>query len=555
MNDILAKTKPPPKTQPAKPPAAKPITSFKVLVVDDQQQMRQIIRESLYRLGIRNVVMAGSAKEALKAMHIENVDVVLSDYNLGEGTDGQQLLEAARGSNVLSPVAPWIFITANSLKGDVLAAGDYIPDGYIVKPFTDQLLSRYIEAHSSRKAMLAPLLYAVDAKKWDQVLEIADDFAQRRDALSVEGLKQKAQALMKLARFDDALATCNQVLQLNSEIAWARLVQAQAMRALGKTEAARAALEQLISTQPGYASAYDTLLEITEEQGDQEASLATARAVADLVPNAKRKIRLGTVALGAGHTDVAVKALEQAVAKNRASITKSHNENVLLAQALVDSGDTKRALSVAADVVKQFPEDPAAQMLSKAVSAQAHQQNGNSAEAALLMAQVEQAIGETALDDTHKLLVAKTAMATGRLEIGQELIAAIARNNTDRPLMVAAALRAAHGTPVEGQCMALVERAGADVQQALETLKEAKRNGDFENAISVGEVALSLSPTNFIVLIELCTLYLVAMGRLGQAEVHAARARELLTSLEEKHPNHSRVAAARKFYRERLSAD
>jgi CheY-like chemotaxis protein len=73
-----------------KAPTIKPIASFKVLVIDDQQQMRQIIRESLYRLGIRSVAMAGNAREALKVMQAESIDVVLSDYNLGEGTDGQQ---------------------------------------------------------------------------------------------------------------------------------------------------------------------------------------------------------------------------------------------------------------------------------------------------------------------------------------------------------------------------------------------------------------------------------------------------------------------------------
>jgi CheY-like chemotaxis protein len=533
--------------------APRPLTSFKVLVIDDQQQMRQIIRESLYRLGIRNVVMAGSAKEALKAMQAENVDVVLSDYNLGEGTDGQQLLEAARSSNVLSPTAPWIFITANSLRTDVLAAGDFTPDGYIVKPFADQLLARYIETLSARKQTLAPLLHAVDARQWDHVLTVAESFVQRSDALSVEGLKQKAGALMKLGRFEEALAAYGRALAMSSELPWARLGQANALRAVGTPDEARQALQQLIESQPDYASAYDALLEIAEEQGDQEGALETARAVADLVPNARRKIRLGTVALGAGRADVAVKALEQAVAKNKGSVTRSHHENVLLAQALIDNGDPKKALAVAADVAKQYPDQPAAQVMSKAMCAQAHQQSGNAAEALKLMAEVEAELGATSLDDTHKLLVAKTALATGRHDIGQELIEAIARNNTDKPLVVAAALRAAAGTPVEAACHSLVERAGAEVQRALEGLLQAKRNGDFAQAIDIGESARQLSPANFSVLIELCTLYLIAMSRLGKAREHALRARELLASLEERHPNHTRVAAARKFYRERLA--
>ena len=137
--------------------------------------------------------------------------------------------------------------------------------------------------------------------------------------------------------------------------------------------------------------------------------------------------------------------------------------------------------------------------------------------------------------------------------MGQGLIEAIARNNSDKPLIVAAALRAAEGTPVEAACQTLVERAGAEMQRALDGLHQAKRSGDFAQAIEIGESAFRLSPANFSVLIELCTLYLVAMSRLGKAREHALRARELLASLEERHPNHSRVAAARKFYRERLA--
>ncbi|MBW8831739.1 MAG: response regulator [Burkholderiales bacterium] len=535
-------------------PVARPLSSFKVLVIDDQQQMRQIIRESLYRLGIRNVVMTGNAREALKAMHVENVDVVLSDYNLGEGTDGQQLLEVARSTNVLNPTAPWIFITANSLRNDVLAAGDFTPDGYIVKPFTDQLLCRYIETLSARKAMLAPLLHAIDAKKWNEVLAVAAGFIARGDSLSIEGMKQKANAFMKLGRFEEANAAYNAVLQLNSELPWARLGSANALRAMGRVDEARRAFEALIATHPDYASAYDALLEIAEEQGDQDAALATARAVADLVPNARRKFRLGAVALDAGKADVAVKALEHAVAKNKGSVTRSHQENVLLAQALLDNGDPKKALAVATDAAKQYPDHPGAQVLSKAVCAQVHQCTGNTEEATKLMAEVERELVSASLADSNKLLIAKSALATGRLELGQGLIEAVARNNTDKPLMLNAALRAAQGTAVEGACQDIVARAGAEVQQALQDLQLAKRNADFIRAIDIGETALAVSPANFHIQIELCTLYLVAMGRACGKPEHATRAEDLLTALDRKHPNHTRVAAARKFYRERLAS-
>ena len=536
----------------------KPTSAYKVLVIDDQQQMRQIIRESLYRLGIRNVVMAANAQESIKALRADDIDLVLSDYNLGEGPDGQQLLEAARGGRLLSPVAPWIYITANALKADILAAGDFMPDGYIVKPFTDQLLSRYIEGLAARKQALAPLLLAADAGKWEQVLELAEGFIQRNDALSIEGLKQKAQALMKLARFDEAQACYGRALDLNSELAWANLGLAQAQRAQGKAELARATLERLMRSQPAYASAYDTLLEIAEDQGDQRGALEIAQKVAELVPNAKRKIRLGALALGAGETEIAVKALEQAVSKNRHAVTPSPQENLLLAQALLDSGDAMRALGVAGDVAKRFADAPGARLLAKALNAQAQQKLGNAEAAAALMDEVAQALDATPLDEQHKLLVAKSALAAGRTELGQRLITAVARDNSDRPLLLASALRAAAGTPAEAECRALVEQAGKEMAEAMGQLQQAKRSGNVAQALEIGERALTLSPQNFNVLIELCSLHLIAMGRLGPAEPgrerHRERSRELLAQLERSHPNHDRVAAARKFFRERAGA-
>jgi len=537
----------------------KPTSALKVLVIDDQQQMRQIIRESLYRLGIRQVLMAGNAQESLRAMRGDSIDLVLSDYNLGEGPDGQQLLEAARGARLLSPVAPWIYITANALKADILAAGDFMPDGYIVKPFTDQLLSRYIEALSARKQALAPLLLAADAGQWERVLEVAEGFIKRSDALSVEGLKQKAQALMKLARFQDALACYGQALDMNSELAWANLGLAQAQRALGKTELARATLDKLMRSQPSFASAYDTLLEIAEDQGDQQGSLEIAQKVAELVPNAKRKLRLGALALGAGESELAIKALEQAVNRNRHAVTPSADDSLLLAQALLDHGDAGRALAVAGELGKRFADAPAARLLAKALGAQAQQRLGNAEAAAALMDELAQDLAQppgaaVALDEQQKLLLAKSALATGRNELGQQLIGDLARNNSDRPLLLASVLRAAAGTPAEADCRALVQQAGQQMSAAMSELQQAKRSGDVAQALEIGERALALSPQNFNVLIELCTLHLIAMGRLGQPEQHRERARELLARLERSHPNHDRVAAARKFFRERAGA-
>lgn len=69
-----------------------------------------------------------------------------------------------------------------------------------------------------------------------------------------------------------------------------------------------------------------------------------------------------------------------------------------------------------------------------------------------------------------------------------------------------------------------MEHAGAELERAVKKIRQAKRDGDLALAISAGKAALALSPTHFTVLIELCTVYLVAMPRLGKAKEHANRA-------------------------------
>lgn len=534
------------------PPASKSISSFRVLMVEDQQQMRQIIRESLYRLGIRNVVMTAHADEALKAMREGSFDLVLCDYNLGDGADGQQLLETARGKRCVNPLAPWIYITANSLRTDVLAAGDYQPDGYILKPFTDQLLARQIEALAARKQQLAPLLLAVDARDWEQAISVADEFIKKADGTRGEGFKQKAQALMKLARFDDARACFEQALGLNSELAWAQLGLAQALRAMGRGPQAESTLQRLVQAQPDYAAAFDLLLDLAEERGDAAAALDLAKTLAELAPNAQRKIKLGELAQANGDVALAVRALESAVTKNRNALQRSHHEGMLLAQALMDNGDIGKGVMVAQEQGKQFGDLPAARALGKALQAQGLHQLGQADKAAALMEEAQQGGGMAELPDAHKLLMARSALATGNLELGQDLILSVARNNSDQPMMLAAALKSAQGTAVEAACREQVEREGKDVEEALQQLQQAKRGGDLAQAIVVGEAALQKAPQNFSVQIELCTLYLIAMNRLGQAEQHAGRARELLEQMATRYPNHDRVAAARKFFRERV---
>jgi len=73
-------------------------------------------------------------------MHDKSFDIVLCDYNLGEGKDGQQVLEEAKEDSLLPYSSIFIMTTAENSMEMVMGAAEYQPDDYLSKPFTKQVL-------------------------------------------------------------------------------------------------------------------------------------------------------------------------------------------------------------------------------------------------------------------------------------------------------------------------------------------------------------------------------------------------------------------------------
>jgi len=117
--------------------------TLRVLVVDDQESMRWIIVGHLKTLGISLVAQAGSKDAALEALKSTRFDLILSDFNMDNGT-GLDLLKAVR-ANPLTRKTPFIMITGNAdaeIVSAVLQAG---VNNYVVKPVSATALRQRVE--------------------------------------------------------------------------------------------------------------------------------------------------------------------------------------------------------------------------------------------------------------------------------------------------------------------------------------------------------------------------------------------------------------------------
>jgi len=119
-------------------------TSIKVLVVDDFATMRRIVRGVLKQLGFENIVEAEDGSIALDTLKKEEIGLIVSDWNM-PNMNGLDLLKAVRGDNGLKGI-PFIMVTAEGLKENVLEAVKVGVTNYIVKPFTPEAFSEKILA-------------------------------------------------------------------------------------------------------------------------------------------------------------------------------------------------------------------------------------------------------------------------------------------------------------------------------------------------------------------------------------------------------------------------
>jgi two-component system chemotaxis response regulator CheY len=117
--------------------------NLKILVVDDFATMRKVIRNLLKQGGFENVVEAEDGVAALKVLQSQKVDFVISDWNM-PNMSGLELLKAVRGSDDLKEM-PFLMVTAEALKDNVVAAVKAGVSNYIVKPFTAEVLTEKIE--------------------------------------------------------------------------------------------------------------------------------------------------------------------------------------------------------------------------------------------------------------------------------------------------------------------------------------------------------------------------------------------------------------------------
>ena len=121
----------------------------KILVVDDEEDILELVRYNLAKEGYR-VVGALSGEEALKKARLEALDLIVLDLML-PGIDGLEVTKKLKAGDKTCNI-PIVMLTAKGEEADVVTGLELGADDYITKPFSPRVLVARVRSALRRRA-------------------------------------------------------------------------------------------------------------------------------------------------------------------------------------------------------------------------------------------------------------------------------------------------------------------------------------------------------------------------------------------------------------------
>ena len=126
--------------------------NMKILVVDDFPTMRRIVKTLMRQNGYTNFVEAEDGAQGLKMLAEQSdIEFIVSDWNMPNMT-GLEFLKAVRADPKYKHL-PFLMVTAEAEKENIIEAVKNGVSNYIVKPFTGATLQEKIaKIYATKKA-------------------------------------------------------------------------------------------------------------------------------------------------------------------------------------------------------------------------------------------------------------------------------------------------------------------------------------------------------------------------------------------------------------------
>ena len=519
------------------------LNGLNALIIDPSAGMRTGIHNMLSLCGLTKVEHAVGSNAAVRLVSAKAFDVILCEYDLDGGQDGQQLLEDMRHHKLIKQSTMFFMVTAEGNAGKVTSAAELTPSDYILKPFTaDRLLERIARALDKRNAFM-PVYQLMEEGNQRDAIDACVALMREHPRYAIDFLRLRAELHMVLGEPAEAEPIYQQVYDLR-QVAWARLGVAKTLFMRERYDEAREILEALIESNKKFVDAYDWLARTHTAIGALDRTQAVLAEAVAVSPHAVRRLRkLGEVALETGDTDTAEKILKQVVSKAKYSEFRDPEDHVKLVQTLVKKGDPVQAAAVIRDLEKSMGGQRNTGVCSAISSAMLHEYTGNDVRLAESLATALAGCKDSAgLSAGVKMELARNCLSNNMEEGATEVMRDVMRNAPNNAVMAKA--------------MAVFEKAGRseladeiaqESRQAVIELVAAgavkAKAGDYRGAVTLMLEAAAKLPDNVQVVFNAAVAVLKCLENVGWEERLGRTALSLIDSVRRLDPVNPKLPA------------
>lgn len=529
----------------------------RVMVVDRHPNARNSIRMMLSELGITGVHGVGSSFEALRQVRNNNYDIILADYLLDDGRDGQQLLEELRHKKLIPLATVYFVITAESAYKNVVSVAELAPDDYLVKPFTADQLHQRLARAMQQKMIFADIYRFYEESQYDLALSACDQVIANYREYLFDVWRFKGELLNALGRHQEAEDLYRQIIA-GKVVPWAKMGLAVALHGLGQNQEAESLTELLIKDCPTYLAAYDLLAKVREDNLNLLGAQKALEAAASISPNNTLRQRLvGDIAIRNGDFTTAEKAYSVVVDRGRGSSLRGIDDFANLSRVHLELDNVAAARNTIQEMRRDWRGNEHGEIAAYALDSLVHHQIGESTKARSYLDQALSLHGPIDADSpdngdarplSQKVSIdlAQACLLHGEKEMAQKLLRRVTATHGD-PNLVAHIENAFKKSGQHEAGKALIEEIVNDVITMNNRGVIKARAGDLEGAVELLCESADRMP-NLQFLVNACKAIFTLLEKQGWDDILAEKGRHYLDRARQKEATNSKVLSAWALY-------
>jgi len=526
------------------------LAGLNALIIEPHAGMRASMHNMLSLAGMSRIEFATSAGSAIRPLKQAPYDLIICEYDLGAGQDGQQLLEDLRYHKIIPPDTLFVMVTAERTQEKVMSAAELGLNDYILKPFTADMLLERIARAADKRGAFARVQDLIEHGELVEAIDACRQGARAMPRYQPDFVRMRAELHIALGEPGEAEAAYLELLGTRCG-ARARLGLATTLFMQQRLEEAEAMLAALVQDAPQYMEAHDRLARVQEARGAlREAQATLERAVAQSPHAVHRLRRLGMIAWEAGDVDAAHKAFLQVVGKARFSEFREPEDHVRLVKATLAKGEGQAAVPVMRELGKASSGQGKLPACKAIAAALLHSHDGETDRARQeLEAAVAACDGPIGIANDIKITLAAQCLEQG-LERQAVSVMADVVGNLQTPAAGMQAVRLFMDAGRDDLAKRVTQESRSRIAELVAAGAEKARLGDDRGAVALMSEAAARLPDNAQVVFNAAVAALKCLDHEGWDDRLGTLARAYVANARRLDPRNPRMSLLASMYRD-----